>query len=244
MELNNKIILITGSAGNIGTAIYKKLSKKNKIISVDIKKVKRKNVDHYSCDLSDRLQRKSTFSKILKRYKKIDSLINCVGALSNNYSSSNIDNQYPKIWDKFIEINLTSIFHVIIMCKKKLIKSKSPSIVNIASIHASTFPDWDLYKNTKVNNLVSYSVSKGRLVNMSKWLATYLSPKIRVNTVSPGGIKKKQDKKFIKKYISKTPLKRMCKPEDVLNCAEFLINDKSNYITGQNIILDGGYNLK
>ena len=108
---------------------------------------------------------------------------------------------------EFIETNLTSIFHIITMCRKNLIKSEKPSIVNIASIHALTFPDWNLYKNTKVNNLISYSVSKGGLVNMSKWLATYLAPKIRVNTVSPGGIKKKQDQKFIKKYIHKNILK-------------------------------------
>lgn len=244
MELKNKIILITGSAGTIGSVINKKLSKKNKIISVDRVKIKGKNINHYTCDLEDRIQRKKIFSKILMKYKKIDTLINCIGATSNNYLSSKIDNQFPKIWDKFIETNLTSIFHIITMCRKNLIKSEKPSIVNIASIHALTFPDWDLYKNTKVNNLISYSVSKGGLVNMSKWLATYLAPKIRVNTVSPGGIKKKQDQKFIKKYTHKTPLKRMCKPEDVLNCVEFLINDKSDYITGQNIILDGGYNLK
>ena len=126
-------------------------------------------------------------------------MINCIGATSNNYSSSKIDNQFPKIWDKFIETNLTSIFHIITMCRKNLIKSEKPSIVNIASIHALTFPDWDLYKNTKVNNLISYSVSKGGLVNMSKWLATYLAPKIRVNTVSPGGIKKNKIKSLLKK---------------------------------------------
>ena len=110
MELKNKIILITGSAGTIGSVINKKLSNKNKIISVDRVKIKGKNINHYTCDLEDRIQRKKTFSKILMKYKKIDTLINCIGATSNNYSSSKIDNQFPKIWDKFIETNLTSIF--------------------------------------------------------------------------------------------------------------------------------------
>ena len=123
MELKNKIILITGSAGTIGSLINKKLSKKNKIISVDTVKIKIKNIDHYTCDLEDRFKEKNFF-KILMKYKKIDTLINCIGATSNNYSSSKIDNQFPKIWDKFIETNLTSIFHIITMCRKNLIKSR------------------------------------------------------------------------------------------------------------------------
>ena len=245
MQLKNKIILLTGSVGTIGSEICKKFLKNNKIISVDKKNslITKKNIEHYLCDFNNRDQRKIVFSKILKKYEKIDILINCAGALSNTFYSSNIDAQYPKLWDNFIEVNLTSIFDIIIKCKSHLAESKSPSIINIASIHANSFPNWDMYKGTKVSNLISYSISKGGLVNMTKWLATYLAPKIRVNAISPGGIKKKQDKKFLDKYIRKTPLKRMCKPSDVANCVEFLVSEKSTYITGQNIILDGGYTL-
>ena len=124
-----------------------------------------------------------------------------------------------------------------------MVKSKSPSILNISSIHATIYPDWNIYKSTKVNNILSYSVSKGGLLNLTKWLATYLAPKIRVNAISPGGIKRNQSQKFLNNYIKKTPLKRMCKSKDISNCVNFLISEKSNYITGQNFIIDGGFSL-
>ena len=100
-----------------------------------------------------------------------------------------------------------------------------------------------MYKNTKVQSILSYSVSKGGLLNLTKWLATYLAPKIRVNAISPGGIKRNQPKIFIKKYIKKTPMKRMCSTKDVVGCIKFLSSEDSSYITGQNIIVDGGFTL-
>ena len=92
-------------------------------------------------------------------------------------------------------------------------------------------------------NPAVYSVSKSGLNQFTKWLASYLSPKIRVNSVSPGGVFRGQNKKFVKRYISKTLLKRMATEEDVVNSIIFLCSDMSNYITGHNLIVDGGYTL-
>ena len=142
-----------------------------------------------------------------------------------------------------MEINLTSIFDLICKFKTNLEKSNNPSIINISSIYATYYPDWEMYKNTKVQNILSYSVSKGGLLNLTKWLATYLAPKIRINAISPGGIKRKQSKIFIKNYVKKTPLKRMCSTKDVVNCVKFLSSENSDYITGQNIVVDGGFTL-
>ena len=142
-----------------------------------------------------------------------------------------------------MEINLTSIFDLTCKFKTNLERSNNPSIINLSSIYATSYPDWEMYKNTKVPSVVSYSVSKGGLLNLTKWLATYLAPKIRVNAISPGGIKRRQSRTFIQKYIKKTPMKRMCRTNDVVNCIKFLSSDDSSYITGQNIIVDGGFTL-
>lgn len=246
MELKNKYILLTGSKGLIGKAIMKELRKKNKIISIDKHNIQtHKNVDHYICDLEFRKDRNIVAQKIKKKYKKIDILINCAGVVSDFYSKNltDIDKQNPKIWDKFMETNLTSIFDLICKFKRNLERSHNPSIINISSIYATSYPDWEMYKNTKVQSILSYSVSKGGLLNLTKWLATYLAPKIRVNAISPGGIKRKQPKIFIKKYIKKTPMKRMCRTDDVVNCIKFLSSNESSYITGQNIVVDGGFTL-
>ena len=246
MELKNKHIVLTGSEGLIGKAIMKELKKKNMIISIDLLKIqKQKNVDHYICDLEDRKDRDLVSKKIIKKYKKIDILINCAGAVSDFLPTNitDIKKQNSKIWDKFIEINLTSIFDLTCKFKTNLERSNNPSIINLSSIYATSYPDWEMYKNTKVPSIVSYSVSKGGLLNLTKWLATYLAPKIRVNAISPGGIKRNQSKAFIQKYIKKTPMKRMCRTMDVVNCIKFLSSEDSSYITGQNIIIDGGISI-
>ena len=246
MELKNKFVILTGSKGLIGKAILKELKKNNKVISIDKEKIiKQKNVDHYICDLGNRNQREIVSQKIQRKYKKIDILINCAGVVSDFLTENitDINKQNSRVWDKFMEINLTSIFDLICKFKTNLEKSNNPSIINIPSIYATYSPDWEMYKNTKVQNILSYSVSKGGLLNLTKWLATYLAPKIRINAISPGGIKRKQSKIFITNYIKKTPLKRMCSTKDVVNCVKFLSSENSDYITGQNIVVDGGFTL-
>ena len=120
-------------------------------------------------------------------------------------------------------------------------KSKNPSVVNISSIYGIVAPDWKIYEKTKIVNPAVYSVSKSGLNQFTKWQASYLSPKIRVNSVSPGGVLRGQNKKFLKKYISKTLLKRMATEEDVVNAVVLLSSEMSSYITGHNLVVDGGY---
>ena len=92
-----------------------------------------------------------------------------------------------------------------------------------------------------MNTPLAYGVSKAGLMHYAKMLSTVVGPKIRVNAISPGGIFRKQPKKFIKRYLNKTPLLRMGNENDVANAVIFLSSELSNYITGQNLIVDGGY---
>ena len=102
-------------------------------------------------------------------------------------------------------------------------------------------PDWSIYKGTDIKNPAGYGVAKSGLNYLTKWMASTLAPKIRVNSISPGGIKRFQSKKFIKKYTKKVLLGRMTKEEDVINAVIFLASDMSKHVTGQNIVVDGGY---
>ena len=100
-----------------------------------------------------------------------------------------------------------------------------------------------LYDGTKMGNPAAYSVSKGGLIQLTKWLSTTLAPSIRVNVVSPGGIERGQEKSFKEKYIERVPLKRLGNEEDLIGAILFLGSDMSKYVTGQNIIVDGGYGI-
>ena len=125
-----------------------------------------------------------------------------------------------------------------------MFKSKNASIINISSIYGVCAPDWDLYKDTEINNPAAYSVSKAGIVHMTKWLASTLGPKIRVNCVSPGGVYRNQSSKFIKKYESKTLLKRMATEKDIVGPVVFLSSPAASYITGINLLVDGGWTIK
>jgi len=115
------------------------------------------------------------------------------------------------------------------------------NIINIASIYGELGPDWNLYKDTNMGNPAAYSASKGGLVQLTRWLATTLAPNIRVNSISPGGVFRNQPKVFVERYSVKTPLERMATEEDFIGVVAFLASDMSQYLTGQNIIVDGGW---
>ena len=102
-------------------------------------------------------------------------------------------------------------------------------------------PDWNLYEGTTMGNPGAYAASKGGLIQLTKWLATTVAPKVRVNAISPGGIFRNQPEKFVAKYTAKTPMGRMGVEDDFRGAIAYLASDLSSYVTGQNIAVDGGF---
>ena len=259
LRLDNKTIVITGASGYIGSSISSSLSMLGAdLILVDINKEKLSklsnniknhnpvNIKIIKADLS----KPKDVSKILKYISDnklvINGLVNSIGMVGTSKTkgwNSTFLKQEQSAWEKALDINLTSIFFFIQKIEKYMNNAINPSIVNISSIYGTYAPDYSIYKDTKINNPAAYSVSKAGLTYLSKWLASSLAPKIRINSISPGGIFRNQDKKFVKKYIEKTLLKRMATEDDIAGCVAFLLSSLSSYITGQDIIVDGGWGI-
>jgi len=253
-------VLITGGAGYIGRAIADEFCKnssnlilidqnKNNLIKIQKALIKKyqNSIDIYDCDMSDPKKLKDLCVLINSKYKKIDTIVNSIGMVGTDHMigwNEDFDNQGKDAWQKCLDTNLTSIFFLVQNLHKNMIKSKNPSIINISSIYGVCPPDWDLYEGTEIKNPGAYSVSKAGLIHMTKWLASTLAPRIRVNCVSPGGIRRKQSSAFIKKYESKTLLKRMATEKDIVGPVIFLSSPSASYITGINLIVDGGWTLK
>ena len=127
----------------------------------------------------------------------------------------------------------------IIILIKKL--NKNGSIINVASIYGVLGPNYSLYEGTDMGNPAAYAVSKGGLIQLTRWLSTTLAPDIRVNTISPGGVFRNQADEFVHRYESRTPLGRMAREEDFIGVTAYLASDLSAYVTGQNLIVDGGW---
>ena len=256
----NNIVLITGAAGHIGSAIAEDFAKKNSdliLIDIDKKnlsKLKSKlskkynsKINIFICDMAIQSQLDNLIKEILKEFKIIDTIINSIGMVGTDKMAgwnTKYEHQNRDSWKKCIDINLSSIFFLIQNIYKRMQKSKNPSIVNISSIYGIIGPDLDLYSGTEIYNPGAYSISKAGVVHMTKWLASTLSPKIRVNCVSPGGVYRNQSSKFIKKYVSRTLLKRMATESDIVGPVVFLASSDALYITGANLIVDGGWTIK
>ena len=187
------------------------------------------------------------FTKNMIENKKIDVLINNAHYLPREHPQrdSNFE-EYPlDLWDETISKNLRGIFLCCREFGKHMAKQKSGNIVNVSSIYGITGPDQRIYGKSRLNSPAFYSTTKGGLVNLTKYLAAYWNGKnIRVNTLTLGGVFDKKlhtDKNFIKKYSEKTMIGRMAKTSDYDGAILFLTSDSSSYMTGANLIVDGGW---
>lgn len=116
------------------------------------------------------------------------------------------------------------------------------SLINFGSIYGVLGPDFTVYEGTSIGNPPAYAAIKGGVINYSRYLASYFGPKgVRVNNVCPGGVFDDQNKVFVKNYSKKVPMKRMARPDEIAAAVLFLASDLSSYVTGQTLMVDGGW---
>ena len=255
MRHNNKFGLVTGAAGFLGIVHCESiLEKYDGLIMVDINKNKMlKNYQYLKKKfntkkiylLSIDLNKDQKFLKITKLIKKngifIRVLINnaCIDPKPNKNSPSlNI-----KSWDSEFNVGLKAATILIDLLSKYMIKKKDGCIINIASDLSVIAPNQKIYKNIYKNfkKPVTYSLIKHAIVGLTKYYAADLAKfGITCNAISPSGVFNKQNKKFITNLVSLIPMKRMAKKSDINNLVDFLINDEQKYMTGQNLLIDGG----
>lgn len=198
------------------------------------------------CDLESEDERVDLAQEVFKSGSVVSALINNA-ALVNSQSLKDwtvaFENQCLESWRRAMEINLTAPFHLSQLLAPSLRTSGEGSIVNIGSTHGFLAPRWALYTDTKMGSAAAYSVTKAGIIHLTRWLATTLAPQIRVNCVSPGGIYRRQPKSFVDSYERETPLGRMGDEGDIASAVSYLLSSDASYVTGHNLIVDGGYSL-
>jgi NAD(P)-dependent dehydrogenase (short-subunit alcohol dehydrogenase family) len=242
MDLTNKTIIVTGGSGLIGRSIIKNiLSMNGKVINVDLINF---DGDHFfeKCDITDVKSIDKLLDTIISKFSKIDGLVNNAYPRTNDWGNKFEDIEYDS-WCQNVDMQLNSMFYIIKSVVKIMKELKGGSIVNIASIYGSVGSDFTIYEGTKdMTSPAAYSAIKGGLINFTRYLSSYFGKySIRVNCVSPGGVYDNQDKIFIKNYSNKVPLKRMADPNEIAPAVSFLLSESSSYITGHNLIIDGGW---
>jgi NAD(P)-dependent dehydrogenase (short-subunit alcohol dehydrogenase family) len=258
-NLNGRRALITGAAGALGRVFAETLAELGAdLVLVDLPntdlddlstyiagkwKVK---VEQIECDLEMQDQRTLLISNLNSSGKDLSILVNnaaLVGSSSLEGWSVPFENQSIDTWRRAIEINLTAVFDLCQGLSPIMSSSENASIVNIASIYGLHAPDWSLYEGTALGNPAAYGVSKGGLIQLTRWLSTTLAPKVRVNVIAPGGIFRNQPEEFVQRYARKTPLNRMATENDFRGSIAFLASDLSKYVTGQVLSVDGGWGV-
>lgn len=241
-RLEKKIIIITGGNGLLGSAIIEKLLEDGAfVINLDINHKTNESLSNIECDITNQESVDNSLNLIINKYEKIDGLVNNAYPRTQDWGNKFEDIKLDS-WKKNIDWQLNSYFYMSQQVAMQMAKQKSGSIINIASIYGLIGPDFTVYDGTNMTMPAGYAAIKGGLINLTRYMASYFGPhKVRVNTVSPGGIFDNQNISFVENYEKKVPLRRMGRPEDITPSVSFLLSDESKYITGQNLIIDGGW---
>ena len=236
-----KVAVVTGGSGGIGLDVSKKLAKlKIKVLILDINKPnisKNKFIYFEKVDLSNENEINQAINKFIKKEKRIDYIVNAAGVLWFD-KDLGLEKIKTDIWDKVFSINLKSMLIVLKKILPKMKTNKFGSIVNISSIDALSGDD---------KPQEAYGASKAAMIRLSKSIAIqYANKNIRSNSILPGPVDTPMQKRWKKNPNSKKnltkiiPLQRVGKPENIADTVLFLLSEQSCFITGTEIIVDGG----
>lgn len=244
----NRVALITGGAGLIGREIAKALHDFNATVYIADKSedAAKKLTDNagirfINLDITEEISIKNAVDKIVQTEGRIDVLVNSAYPRTSDWGVKL--EQIPfHSWTENLDTHLGGYFLACRIVAEHMKNKGGGSIINMASIYGSVGPDFSIYEGTPMTMPAAYSAIKGGIIAFSKYLAIYYAKNnIRVNSLSPGGIYDNQPNAFVDKYSQKTPLGRMAQPSDIVGGAIYLASDASSYITGHNLIIDGGW---
>jgi NAD(P)-dependent dehydrogenase (short-subunit alcohol dehydrogenase family) len=257
-NLKGKTIVITGGAGLIGSVFSNACAeyganvaivdideeKANKLIKHIKEEIGNNEVLFQKCDISNMDDIQNLIDTTLNKFGKIDALVNNAYPRNTSYGGKFEDVSYENFCEN-VNMHLGGYFLITQHVAEVMMKYNYGNIINISSIYGFSAPKFELYEGTDMTMPVEYAAIKGAIINLTKYLASYLGKyNIRVNAISPGGVFDNQPEGFVKRYSDKVVLgKRMVDTDDIVGVLTFLLSDASKYITGQNIVVDGGFTL-
>jgi NAD(P)-dependent dehydrogenase (short-subunit alcohol dehydrogenase family) len=254
IKLTNKKVYIVGGFGLIGSKVVKNiLSVGGKIIILDNEKKEiSKNIKYEKFDCSKLKTLDKNFNKIVKKFGCPDVFINCSYPKTSDWGKCSFKKITLQRMSKNVEIHMNSYAWLAKMVADKMVKNKiKGSIISLNSIYGLLGQDLNIYEKTSMTENMPYTMIKGGLINLTRQMASYYGRfGVRVNSICSGGLRghiagqsDKQEKQFIKHYEKKVPLKRLGNSEEVANVVTFVASDAASYITGSNILVDGGWTI-
>ncbi len=261
-DLSGKVAVVTGGAGILGQHCCAGLAESGaNVVVVDLQGEKAREsaqalVAHYKtkaiglgCDVSDPKSVQAMVAEVVAEFGEINILHNNAAGKSDDLDAFFAPFEEYRLdqWREIMAVNLDGMFLVVqAVGKQMLAQGKGGSIIQTASIYGVMAPDHRIYEGSfylgrQINTPAVYTASKAAVIGLTKHLATYWADKgIRVNTLTPGGTESGQNNEFKRRYSARIPLGRMANAHEMVGALLYLASDASSYVTGQNIIVDGG----
>jgi NAD(P)-dependent dehydrogenase (short-subunit alcohol dehydrogenase family) len=196
------------------------------------------------CDLEDEAATRRAVRDATDALGGLDVLIHCAaytGMTRMPGWSVGLDRQTATAFEASLRVNLTAAFVMVQEARGALTSGGHGSVVLFSSIYGLVGPDMRLYEGTSMSNSAGYGAAKGGILQLTRYLATVLAPAVRVNAITPGGVWRGQVEAFHERYRARTPLGRMATEEDLKGAVAYLASDLSAYVTGHNLVVDGGW---
>ncbi len=260
-SLANKVVVVTGGAGLLGQVFCQALVDVGAhvaIVDLDLasaetvaKRINKSDAQRVIAVGSDITSPESVtqmVANVVKQLGRIDVLVNNAASKGSSLDAffESFEDYSLKTWREVMSVNIDGLFLVAQAVGKQMKKQGGGSIIQTSSIYGVVAPDQRIYEGSEyngrpINTPAVYSASKSAVNGLTNYLATYWAPsKIRVNSLTPGGIASGQNSEFNKKYSNRVPLGRMGEATELVGALIYLASDASSYVTGQNLIVDGG----
>ena len=250
--MTKKNIIVVGGCGQLGSNFVNFLSNRNfNVVIADnninegkkLEKKINKNVKFIKCVVGKDKDIDNLINKSFYLFKSIDAVVYCAYPKSTEWGT-NFERLKRKYLNEDIKNNLGSAIIFSQKIIKFFLKQKFGHLIHFSSIQGISSPKFEHYEGTKMSSPIEYSAIKSGIISITRYLAKlYRKKNIRINCISPGGILKNQDIKFLKKYKKTCGNKGMLDPSDLNSTLIYLLSQESKYITGQNIIIDDGWSL-
>jgi NAD(P)-dependent dehydrogenase (short-subunit alcohol dehydrogenase family) len=262
-SLKDKTAIVTGAMGLIGKNHCMALSEAGaNVVVTDLNEEKciqfalslHSHSIGVGCNITDTESVENLLKLAIEEFNSVEILVNNAGIndmVENPTASlevSKFENYPVDLFRQVMDVNVTGMFLCSRIIGSEMVKSGKGSIINIASTYGIVAPNQSLYTNENDEQMfyksAAYPTAKGAVLSFTRFLGAYWGKAgVRVNSLSPGGVENNQDRYFVKKYLERTPLGRMAKQDDYKGAVVFLASDASSYMTGANLVVDGGWTI-
>jgi NAD(P)-dependent dehydrogenase (short-subunit alcohol dehydrogenase family) len=238
-ELEGAVAVVTGASGNLGPVWMRALREAGAtVVGIDLEPGD--GVD--AADVTDRAALEDALRRITAEHGSPSVLVNNAG-IDQPPDPDASGEETGEAFTRTLEVNLAGVFNATSVFGAAMVEAGGGSIVNIGSLYASVAPDPRFYDHMPgFVKPAAYGASKAGVVQLTRYFARRWGPHgVRVNALSPGGVRAAQDPEFLSKYCARVPLGRMAEPEDLGGPLVFLASDESRYVTGHELRVDGGF---